>query len=511
MVVMAQVLLVCGGVIASIAATVGMAFFGLRSWLTWGPLGIGLLTAAGGCVLSWGDLRGAQPQSRVRLVLQCALALLGAGALNALALRLPLSVDVTATQANTLSEASVQVARALRIPVTVRAELGPADRAWRELSELVERYRRELSAPASLVLERVTVDPAHGARAQGARVVVSAGERQQRLRFDAGAFDKEAQLTRALRTVALAARKRVYVLAGHGEASVGDDSADGLRRFGQALLDEGAEVVPLPLEAVGSIPDDAALIVAAATRDVPQASAGMLQRYVDGGGRMFILLEPGQRSGLESLLGAAGIHADDDVVKDESAFAGLLGGPEAATGVAYAAHPVTSRLGGAMTHFLRARSLSVNPGTPAEPLFLVQTGTEAYGETTPGPAARGPEDVQGPLTLLLAVEVPVEGGQAEGGQAEEGQGAGRLVVAGDATFVTNQGIGLGANQDLALNAAMWLLAREDEIAVRPRGRGGNLLLLSPTARERIAFTLLYGVPGLLLCLGMTIVALRRRR
>jgi hypothetical protein len=87
----------------------------------------------------------------------------------------------------------------------------------------------------------------------------------------------------------------------------------------------------------------------------------------------------------------------------------------------------------------------------------------------------------------------------------------RVVVAGDSTFATNQGIRLGSNRDLAVNAVLWLVEREGEIAIRPRGRGGNLLLLTPTARERIAFVLLYGLPVVLLCAGLSISAIRRRR
>ena len=86
----------------------------------------------------------------------------------------------------------------------------------------------------------------------------------------------------------------------------------------------------------------------------------------------------------------------------------------------------------------------------------------------------------------------------------------RVVVVGDATCAENRGLGLGANKDLLVNALLWLAEREDKIAIRPVGRGGSLLLLTPTGRERLVFVLLYGVPVLLVGVGAGIRARRRR-
>lgn len=509
----ARVVGVSGLVVAVTAATIGTAFFGVRTWLTWVPLvgglaaallaGLSSLRAGGGA-----SVDRAAARARALLVAECALAVSLAVVANAAALQAPVVVDVTASRRNTLAEASVQVARALKAPVTITATLDGADRAWVELEELVGRYQRET---AQLTLVRVAPDAAPAEALHEAKVVVSAAsplaggsERRQRVRFQAGAPDQEELLTKAVRAVSLESRPRAYVLAGHGEPAVADDGPAGLRRFGQALVDEGLEVVPLPLSAVGQIPDDAGLLVVPGSQALPAHEAALLQQHLDEGGRLLVLLEPFVDAGLGSLLGSVGIQADDDVIVDPSAFAGLAGGAETATGVAYASHPVTQKLGGAMTHFSRARSLSMNPGTPAEPQPLVQTGAEAFGEMTRGKASLDDADVAGPVTLALAAELlPAAGPEATR--------AGRIVVFGDTTFATNQGLGLGANQDLLLNASLWLLGRDEDIVVRPRGRGGNLLLLSPTARERLAFVLLYGLPVALLCAGLSVSALRRRR
>ncbi len=503
---LARVVFVCGLAVALTAATVGSAFFGVTTWLTLVPLGAGLVAAAAGGVAS---LRGARVDGRgARAVVECAVVVVLAVAANVVALRFPAAVDVTRSKRNTLAEQSVQVARALKEPVVVRAVLDADDRAFADLRDLVERYRRETS---ELTLERV--QPAAGAANGDDKVVLVAGDRRQKVHFEAGAPDQEAQLTRALKAIETRTRARVYVLAGHGEAAVDDDGPPGLRRLGQALVDEGFEVVPLPLAAVGRVPEDAAAVIVAGARPflappsgdgdagAPSSARGdgaALQRYLDGGGRLLLLLEPGGED-FASLLGSVGVQPNGDVVIDNSSFSGLLGGPDTATGVAYATHPVTAKLGGALTHFLHARSLAENPGTPATVTALVQTGADTWGEThlVPGtPPQKDDADIAGPLTMMMAVTAP---------------GGARVAVAGDATFAENRGIGLGANRDLAVNAVLWLADKQSDIAVRARGRGGNLLLLTPTARERIAFVLLYGMPVLLLCAGLAISAVRRRR
>lgn len=489
-----RVLVVVGAVLAGTAATLGVLLFGTGSWLSRLPLVLGLVLLAVGAALHWRAGGGVRP--RLRPALDVAVLLCVAAALQVGAARLTTTWDVTSSRRNTLSEASAAAARGLQTEVQVIAWMEAQDRAFVELQQLVASFSRHSDR---LKLERrsPSEDP-DGARAAGAPVVLRAGERLRRVRFEAGSPDQEALLLSALRALTVQGTPRVYVSSGHGELEPGDEGSRGLSRLRAALVDEGLEVVPLPLAAAGRVPEDARAVVVPAPRTAfAPGEVDYLRTWLEGGGRLLVLLEPGEDSGLGGLLGSYGVQVGDDVVLDGSAFATLLGGRETVTGVAYAAHPVTRRLGSAMTHFPRARSLAENPGTPATLTALVQTGAEAWGEagTDTATAEQDPSDVPGPVSLALSVE----------------QGSARLVVVGDASFVTNLGLGLGANRDLALNAVLWLSEKEEQIAARPRGRGGNLLLLTPSARERVAFFLLYGLPALLVAAGLAVHAARRAR
>ena len=489
-----RVLLVVGAVLAGTAATLGVLLFGTGSWLSRLPLALGLALLGVGAALRW--RAGGAVRPRLRPALDVALLLGASVALQVGAARLTTTWDLSSSGRNTLAEASVAAARGLQAEVQVVAWMEVQDRACVELQQLVASFSRHSDR---LHLERrsPSADP-DGARAAGAPVVLRTGDRLRRLRFEAGAPDLEAQFLVALRALTVQGTPRVYVSSGHGELEPGDEGSRGLSRLKAALVDEGLMVVPLPLAAAGRVPEDARAVVVPAPRTpFAPVEVELLRAWLLGGGRLLVLLEPGEDSGLQGFLGGYGVQVGDDVVLDGSAFATLLGGRETVTGVAYAAHPVTRRLGSAMTHFPRARSLAENPGTPATLTALVQTGAEAWGEAgaDTATAVQDPSDVPGPVSLALAAE----------------QGGARLVVVGDASFATNLGLGLGANRDLALNAVLWLAEREEQIAVRPRGRGGNLLLLTPTARERVAFFLLYGLPALLVAAGLAVHAARRAR
>ena len=489
-----RVLVVIGAVVFGTAATLGLALFGLGSWLSRLPLVVGAALLLMGALLRW--RAGGVARPRLRPALDVVALFAAAAALQMGAARVTTTWDVTTSKRNTLSEASIAAARALAADIVVTAYLEDTDRAAVELEQLVQAFARHTDR-----LRLVRLAPSRdtaAARAAGAPVVVSAGDRSKKLRFDAGAPDQEARLLVAIRAVTTDQPARVYLTSGHGELELADEGPGGLSRLRSALVEEGLEVVPLPLAVAGRVPEDARAVIVAGPRTafVP-TELEALRTWLEAGGRLCALVEPGANGGLAGLLGGYGLQVGDDVVLDGSAFAALLGGNETATGVAYAAHPVTRRLGSAMTHFVRARSVAENPGTPATLTSLVQTGTEAWGETgaTGAAATRDEADVPGPVTLAIAAE----------------QEQTRIVLVGDATFVSNLGLGLGANRDLAINAALWLAAKEQQIAARPRGRGGNLLLLTPSARERVAFFLLYGLPALLVAAGLAVHAVRRAR
>jgi hypothetical protein len=222
-----------------------------------------------------------------------------------------------------------------------------------------------------------------------------------------------------------------------------------------------------------------------------------------------LLVEGPGDKGLGGLLGALGVQLGDDVVVDLSPFGSVFGGPDTAAGVAYAEHAITTPLRSAMTLFPRARSIALNPIPDVAQAALVLTGEKAWGERSLAQGALPPAgtalqldegEVAGPVPLAAAIERATE----------DGKHLVRAVVVGDATFCANQAYGAGANKGFARNALAWLAEDDAQLSVRPPSRGGNVLFLTPTQREGIAFVTFSVIPTLLLCAGLSVWVARRR-
>ncbi|MCC7109889.1 MAG: hypothetical protein IT382_11410, partial [Deltaproteobacteria bacterium] len=261
-----RVLLVVGAVLAATAATLGVLLFGTGSWLSRLPLSLGLVLFGVGAALRWRAGGAVRPPLRPALDLAVLLGV--AAALQLGAARLTTTWDLSSSGRNTLAEASVAAARGLQSDVQIVAWMEAQDRAFVELQQLVASFSRHSDR---LHLERRSpAEDPDGARAAGAPVVLRAGERLRRLRFEAGAPDHEAQLLSALRALTVQGTPRVYVSSGHGELEPGDEGSRGLSRLKAALVDEGLQVVPLPLAAAGRVPEDARAVGVSSKRLPPR-------------------------------------------------------------------------------------------------------------------------------------------------------------------------------------------------------------------------------------------------
>ena len=429
---------------------------------------------------------------------------------------LGVEIDVTNAGTNTLAEESVLVARGLVSAVQIVSFVDD-DRAQLELRALVDRYR---AVAPNVTFEQRSVkraDDLDRARALGvaeylalggANVVVTTDSAEVdapapvRLRFVAGLPDQEQQLTNALRRVTTTTTTRVYLVSGHGEPDTRDEGPLGLSRLTASLAARGVQLVPLPLVAVGRVPEDArGLLLLSGTTAIDAAEQAVIAAGIERGVAVVIAVEPDRPSAfLNQLAASVGVDVVDDVVVDESPFSAMLGGADLASGQTQLAHPVTRSLRGALTHFPRAAVLGISPlddGAAVEATPLVSTGGEARSQRT---------NARGPLPLVVAVE------KFAGGKGTPARKSlWRSIVAADASFLENMHLGKGANADLALNALLWLTSTDDAIVVRPRAKTGALVFMTPRGRETLTFVLLVLVPGLLLALAVGLGAFRRSR
>jgi len=196
------------------------------------------------------------------------------------------------------------------------------------------------------------------------------------------------------------------------------------------------------------------LVIAGPTRKFLDPEINVLRRYLLNGGRALILLDPEIATGLEPLLKEFNVTVGNNVVVDPERRLPYASPLQLVIGL-YGDHPITRRLQ-TFTMFFLARSVSVldagNTVNVASELLM--TGRRGWGETeTDGDTFRFDEDkdLVGPVSVGVTVE-------------NEKSGL-RLIVIGDADFITNREITQGGNRDLFLNSVNWLLKREFLVSV----------------------------------------------
>jgi ABC-type uncharacterized transport system involved in gliding motility auxiliary subunit len=374
----------------------------------------------------------------------------------------------------------------------------------------------------------------------------------------------EEVLTNALVRITGAETKRIYFVTGHGEPDItARETPDGFGQLAASLENEGAEVVPLLLATVPDVPADASLlIVASPQRPFLENEIESLGRYLDRGGRAWILLEPQRSDELVPLLAERGIIVGDNVVID--VVVQLLAGPSAGVEPVvsdYGFHPITEQFN-QNTVFRIVRSIEPAGELPdgITASMLASTSSNSWAESNVDLVFETGEvdpegDVEGPVSIAVAatlgpsilnwttpaIETTPSTNDGPGvaetqdasegadiasninesesqGITEDGSGAtpptdleGRIVVVGDADWLNNSRLTVMYNEDLALNMVGWLTGgNESTITIRPRARRASRITLTDTQGWGVFYATVLLLPELVLLSGLMIWWRRRR-
>lgn len=426
--------------------------------------------------------------------------------------------DWTAAQRNSLSEASLRLLEQMPDPIAFTAFVTPESELRPAIENLVGRYAR---AREDITLEFANID-AEPERVRemditmdGELVIAYQGRSEKLQNLN------ESSITNALQRLARQGERWVVFLQGHGERDPYGEGNHDLGVLGRELSRRGLIVQTLNLALSPQIPHNTTVLVVADPRSTLLAGeVGILVDYLDRGGNLVWLTEPGATDGLEPLAEALGILRLPGVVVDPTGRLLGLGDPELALVAEYPFHPITRNLA-TVTLFPRAVALEAprENGWRAHP--ILETLTQSWTETGPLEGELRYDDDSderpGPLTIGLALTRERPGGDGGGeapGQAppgeEPGPGEQRVVVIGDGDFLANRYVGNGGNLDLGLNTINWLAHDDSLIAINPKPAPDIRLELSETEMMVLAVGFLLLLPGLLLGAGL-LVWLRRRR
>lgn len=314
------------------------------------------------------------------------------------------------------------------------------------------------------------------------------------------AFKAEDALTSALIHVSQDAPPTVWFTTGHGEFSIEQSGTEGLSTARDTLASKNTLVEAVTLVERESIPEEVtAVVIAGPTRRFVPHEIELLKTYLNGGGKLLVLLDPLTDTGLDNLLNEWGIGLAPDIVVDPSQRLPFVSAANVMI-TTYTQHPIVAKMNTLVTLFPLMRS--VLPIEPAPEGIIVNhlalTSPEGWGETSVDNETfqfNRVEDIPGPVTVAAA--------------AEQETGNGRLVVIGDADFVTNGHITNVGNRDFFQGSVFWLLEKEHLIGISAKPLEQIQLNLTEQELQTIQWIGMLGLPGVFLLAGMVVIWRRR--
>jgi ABC-type uncharacterized transport system involved in gliding motility auxiliary subunit len=424
------------------------------------------------------------------------------GLINFLGYRNKKRVDLTSEKLYTLSDQSRRTVSGLKKDVDIIHFAKQPDPTFKDLAT-------EYANAGSHVHYR-EVDPQE--KPEVARqyhvthmndMVVSSGSHNETL-----SGTGEQDVTNAIIKVTRETVKTICFVEGHGEKSIASGEQDGLQGGDKALQSEGYQTKTVNLVSSGEVPSNCSVLVDAGPKQslFPQ-EAGFIAKYLDGGGRVLLLLDPETDPKVDSVLDAWNIALGSNVVIDASGVGRLFGtGPAVPLVVDYGPSPITQNFTGTMTFFNLARTVSLKDKGKSDPEGTELLKTSPRSFTVPNLNTKEvrydpAKDQAGPLSLGVAAERHTGTGTSSKDS--------RLVVIGNSAFATNQWAGLQRNGDLFVNTINWLAQDEDLISVRPKNPTNRRVILTETQQRELFFASMIFLPGLVIISG-AVIWFRRR-
>ena len=436
-------------------------------------------------------------------------------AINYLAERHNKRWDLTAAKQFTLSDQTKKIVQSLDKPVQVTVFARTED--FPRFRERLDEYQY-LSDQLKIEYIDPEKRPALAERLKESAlgtIVLEYEGRVQRV-----TSDTEQDITNGLIKVIQGQQHKVYFVQGHGERDPSGSDGNGYGAIARELNSDNfaAESLVLLQQA---IPADASVVVLAGLRsDLLPQEIDKLKAYLDKGGKLMVLVDPPQSpeaaplTNLLALLKDWSIDVGTNAVLDPMS---QLRNADPSVPVAappYPPHPITNTLR-LLTAYPYARSVKPVEGASGArtPTTFVQSGPNSWAETdlkmlTSRGEAR-PDfdqgDVQGPVSLAVAVSAPVENAPPPADQpADAGQNKPetRIVVVGDSDFAANNSVGVIGNRDMFLNMVNWVAQQENLIAVRPRDPEDRRITMTDTQGRAIFWFTVLIIPGLIILAGV---------
>jgi ABC-type uncharacterized transport system involved in gliding motility auxiliary subunit len=466
-----------------------------------------------------GSLTGVFSQSvrqTLLLVLQVVLAAVLFGLVLVLAERHNQRFDLTPTQSFVLSAESRQVAQGVQVPIRITIFYNSQEPGQRQQTEDLFQLFADASPNITYRLLDLDRSPALAKKYNIGSFNTGVMETDTEVR-ELKAADEE-EITKGLLELTRREQRALCFLTGHGEHSP-QDSGD---RTGYSEVAKGLEKENFAIHSLDALPADGvpkdctAVVIPGPSRDLMTGEADLLGRYLDGGGRILLMIDPEGPASVVGFLAHYGVRAGDDIVVDERNR--FYGADSFMPRVPIFDEGTFRKNLDTAAVFSLARTVSPTGEEDHDisvalvALSSPDSWARIGGGLVPDGKVQFRREVDKPGPLPVAVMVT----DARGVTTRDGAAgrSGRMLVFGDSDFASNLYLNLLGNKDLFMSSIGVLAEDEELVAMRHKGLPhSSLSPVSLTARQgRLIFWIAVVVePATFAALGMLITFRRQRR
>lgn len=324
--------------------------------------------------------------------------------------------------------------------------------------------------------------------------------------FEGEAFNGEKAYTSAIMTVMNEKPPVVYFIQGHKEANINKDIT-----YLKKEIERGGYVIKtINLAAEEKIPDDASMLIdIGAKTEFIDKEISMLKGYLGAGGKAIFLMssiydEP-KNAGLNDMFKTYGIQVNNDIVIEPKIF---INDPHNILPT-FGSNEIVNKMNEQQSYMIlpAARSITILPNVKDITVdSLLNSTPDSWGETSieqdkSQKSKFDPNDKKGPLSVAVYASKGID-------QNKKMQ----LVVLGNELVILDefiQSTRIGTGLDFVVNSMSALNTAVQTVTIGPKPLDVKTIVLPYNKQVVLFYSLVLGLPGLILLTGL-IIWLRRR-
>lgn len=412
--------------------------------------------------------------------------------------------DITQANRNMLTKGSVDVLKQMKGPVNLtvfasKDDPNNGDTFRKGMMDFVSRYQR-VKPDIYLKFISPTEEPKLAQEASikvDGEVVVEYNKRTEHITPPFA----EQEMTNLLVRLSRSNARPIMFLDTHGERNLQGVKNHDMGEFGKVLESKGFKFANVNLMLAQAVPANGSMLVIAAPKlDLNEVESKKVLEYIEAGGNVLWLLDDDNLHGLKSAADYLGMTVSKGMVVDMSASQYKYDAKNAFSS-AYGDHPIT-RTFQYGTMYPEAREVDAHASYELgwKVARLVEVGQKGWLETEPifngGERQKvtfdNKKDKPGPITIALALE------------RQYGKKGQRVVVVGNANFLSNTYITTFGNLDFGANIINWLAGDDNLITIQPMPlKDMNVTIPQGSVSAlMVGYGTQYIIPAILMLLGI---------